>query len=217
LYVSWVLFQELLGNIPPSEQAQCQGKLLHYTVLHYNRHACVRYNGWRTAPFPIASGVAQGRPLSPLVYVLAAQPLEAHIRGLAARGELRGIPFPDGSVAPYTHQHADDLTVDVATLADARVIMQGPIRLFCEASGAEVHAGKAKGLHLGVSAPFQGVEAGTGILFVGSQDPSRHLGTWWAGTQSSVGRRCTKLSRPALSDGWRAGPRPPSPTSVGRT
>ncbi|MFY7873476.1 MAG: reverse transcriptase domain-containing protein [Limnohabitans sp.] len=146
------------------------------SLLHCNRQACVRFNGWRTAPFPIASGVAQGSPLSPLLYVLAAQPLAAHIRGLAGRGELRGIPLPDGSVAPYTHQHADDLTVHVATLADARAIMHGPIRLFCEASGAEVHAGKAKGLHLGVPAPFEGVDAGTGILFVGSQEPVRHLG-----------------------------------------
>jgi hypothetical protein len=40
-----------------------------------------------------------------------------------------------------------------------------------------LHAGKAKGLHLGVSAPFQGVEAEAGtLLFVGSQDPIRHLG-----------------------------------------
>ena len=146
------------------------------SLLHGNRQARVRYNGWRTAPFPIASGVAQGSPLSPLLYVLAAQPLAAHIRGLAVRGELRGIPLPDGSVAPYTHQHADDLTVHVASLADAQVVMHGPIRLFCEASGAEVHAGKAKGLHMGVAVPFQGVDAGTGILFVGSQEPIRHLG-----------------------------------------
>jgi hypothetical protein len=100
------------------------------------------------------------------------------------------------------------------------VIMQGPIRLFCEVSGAEVHAGKAKGLHLGVSGPFQGVEAGTGILFVGSQDPIRHLGilvdwdTEHCGQEISAGdvgrrSRCTKLSRPALNDGWRSGPRPP--------
>ncbi len=79
------------------------------SLLHYNPYACVRYNGWRTAPFPIASGAAQAGRRSPLLYILAAQPLAAHVRGLAARGELRGIPFPDGSVAPYTHQHADDL------------------------------------------------------------------------------------------------------------
>jgi hypothetical protein len=54
--------------------------------------------------------------------------------------------------------------------------MHGPIRLFCEALGMEVHAGKAKGLHPSVSSPFEGLEAGTGIRFVGSEDPIRHLG-----------------------------------------
>jgi hypothetical protein len=145
------------------------------SLLHSDRHARVRYNCWRTAPFPIASGVAPGSPLSPLLYVLAVEPLAAHIYGLAARVELRGIPFPDGSVAPYMHQHADDLTVHLATSADAR-LMHAPLRLFWGLSGAEVRAGKAKGLHLGVSVPFEGVEAGTGILFVGSHGPIRHLG-----------------------------------------
>ena len=146
------------------------------SLLHSGRQACVRFNGWRTAPFPISSGVAQGSPLSPLLYVLAAQPLAAYLRSLAGRGHLRGIPLPDGTRAPLTHQHADDLTVHVATLADAQVVMQGPIRLFCEASGAEVHAGKARGLHLGVPAPFVGVDEGTGIRFVGPGEPIRHLG-----------------------------------------
>ncbi len=169
LYVGWLLrCLQHLGFGPNARRW--------VSLLHGNRQARVRYNGWRTAPFPIASGVAQGSPLSPLLYVLAAQPLAAHIRGLAVRGELRGIPLPDGSVAPYTHQHADDLTVHVASLADAQVVMHGPIRLFCEASGAEVHAGKAKGLHMGVAVPFQGVDAGTGILFAGSQESIRHLG-----------------------------------------
>jgi len=146
------------------------------SLLHSGRRACVRFNGWRTAPFPISSGVAQGSPLSPLLYVLAAQPLAAHLRGLAVMGHLRGIPFPDGSCAPLSHQHADDLTVHVSTLVDAQVVMQGPIRLFCEASGAEVHAGKARGLHLGVPRPFVGVDVGTGIRFVGPDEPIRHLG-----------------------------------------
>jgi hypothetical protein len=40
------------------------------SLLHGGRQACVRFNGWRTAPFPISSGVAQGSPLSPLLYFL---------------------------------------------------------------------------------------------------------------------------------------------------
>jgi len=146
------------------------------SLLHLDRLACVRYNGWRTSPFPISSGVAQGSPLSPLLYVLAAQPLAAYIRSQASLGHLQGITFPDGSAGPFTHQHADDLTVHVSSLADAERVMQGPIRLFCEASGAEVHPGKAQGLHVGVAEPFSGVHHGTGIRFVDGQDMVRHLG-----------------------------------------
>jgi len=146
------------------------------SLLHSGRQGCVRFNGWRTEPFPISSGVAQGSPLSPLLYVLAAQPLAAHLRRITDEGLLHGIPLPDGSLAPLSHQHADDLTVHVASLADAQVVMQGPIRLFCEASGAEVHAGKARGLHLGVLQPFVGADPGTGIQFVGPTEPIRHLG-----------------------------------------
>jgi len=146
------------------------------SILHFNRQACVRYNGWRTAPFPITSGVAQGSPLSPLLYVLAAQPLAAYIRGQCSLGHLQGHPIPGRLCRPLTHQHADDLTVHVASLADAQHVMLGPIRLFCEASGAEVHPGKAKGLHIGVPAPFVGVQAGSGIRFVAEQEHVRHLG-----------------------------------------
>jgi hypothetical protein len=181
------------------------------SLLHGGRQACVRFNGWRTALFPIVSGVAQGSPLSPLLYVLAAQPLAAYIRRLGDGGLLRGIPFPDGSVAPFTHQHADDLTVHVAALPDAQVVMQGPIRLFCQASGAEVHAGKAKGLHLGVPQPWVGVDQGTGIRFVDRGEPVRHLGilvgtdpeecrrTMYAGIAAKLERRVASWSSSSLS------------------
>jgi hypothetical protein len=79
---------------------------------------------------------------------------EAHLRRITDEGLLHGIPLPDGSLAPLSHQHADDLTVHVfffffrdkgftrtstrkdkptvhvASLADAQVVMQGNIRLF---------------------------------------------------------------------------------------
>ena len=95
------------------------------SLLHSHREARVRFNGFVTPAFPIHSGIAQGSPLSPLLYALA-----AYVQTMVTRGLLQGIPLPLGGHAPLTHQHADDLTVHVRNRHDARTVMQGPIRLF---------------------------------------------------------------------------------------
>ena len=43
-------------------------------------------------PFRVRAGVAQGSPLSPLLYVIAAQPLAAALRGLVAAGRILALP-----------------------------------------------------------------------------------------------------------------------------
>ena len=60
-------------------------------VLHGGTCATVAYNGWVTDPFPVRSGVFQGSPLSPILYVAASQPLAAYTRSLAALGLIRPI------------------------------------------------------------------------------------------------------------------------------
>ena len=50
------------------------------TLLHAGLSANVQYNGWLSPSFPVTSGIAQGSPLSPLLYVMAAQPLAAAVR-----------------------------------------------------------------------------------------------------------------------------------------
>src|SRR5207253_3911843 len=66
--------------------------------------ARVAFNGWRTALFPVLSGVPQGGPLSPLLYVIGAQPLASRLRQLQTQGVIRGIFMPDGTAAPVCHQ-----------------------------------------------------------------------------------------------------------------
>ena len=44
------------------------------SMMLQNTTATAAFNGWRSASFPERSGVQQGSPLSPLLYVLAAQP-----------------------------------------------------------------------------------------------------------------------------------------------
>ena len=52
-------------------------------ILHSGTTVRVAYNGWHTDVFPVRSGVFQGSPLSPLLFVLATQPMAAHARRLA--------------------------------------------------------------------------------------------------------------------------------------
>ena len=111
--------------------------------------ARVSFNGWRTDAFPVLSGVPQGSPLSPLLYVIAAQPLASRMRQLQTQGRVRGISLPDGSSAPVCHQHADDTTLHVSTVRDVTVALDEGVDVFAAASGAALQPAKSKALLLG--------------------------------------------------------------------
>ena len=81
------------------------------SLLHAGTTARVAFNGWHTARFPVQSGVFQGSPLSPLLFVLAVQPMAAHARQLAAQQGLHALSTPLGQPAPFMHCHADDTTI----------------------------------------------------------------------------------------------------------
>ncbi len=83
------------------------------SMMLQNTTATAAFNGWRSASFTELSGVQQGSPLSPLLYVLAAQPFASHIRHQTRQGVIRSITMPDGQPAPVSHQHADDTTIHV--------------------------------------------------------------------------------------------------------
>ena len=147
------------------------------SLLHDGLQCRVRYNGWLSPSFPVSSGLAQGSPLSPLLYVAAAQPLAAHLRQEARLGHITPISLPDGSPAPPCHQHADDTTLHLRTRADVSTALQGNINLFCAASGSQVNPHKSQGLVLGPGDDFSGVDTATsGIPYSERGASVRHLG-----------------------------------------
>ena len=122
------------------------------------------------------TGLAQGSPLSPLLFVIAAQPLAAHLRFQALSGVIQPIRRPgDVSAAPPCHQHADDTTLHLRTREDLQTGLETSIQPFCSASGSSLNAGKSQAMMLGGD-DFHGLDPGSGITFVRRGQSVRHLG-----------------------------------------
>jgi exonuclease III len=146
------------------------------SLLQDGMQGRVRYNGWLSPPFPVRSGLPQGSPLSPLLYVIAAQPLAAHLRQEVASGALRAILLPDGTQAPPSHQHADDTTLHLRTRNDISVALSGSVHLYCQASGSSLNVAKSHGLELGNPSAISGLDTDCGMPFAARGESIRHLG-----------------------------------------
>jgi hypothetical protein len=141
-------------------------------ILHYGTTARVAFNGWHISTFPVQPGVFQGSPLSPLLFVLAAQPMAAHARRTAAALQPRHLS--SGDLQPVMHQHADDTTIHAATTADAQVLLTSSMDLRCRATGDKLQRGKTIGLGLGSASHLADVT--TGVTFAAPHTCIRHLG-----------------------------------------
>ena len=147
------------------------------SIMLHNTSATATFNGWRSTSFPERSGVQQGSPLSPLLYVIAAQPLASHLRRQSQLGVIRPITMPDGQPAPISHQHADDTSLHVLQPRDAQVAIDTSIGLFCAASCSQLNANKSQAF-LVQSQPLASatVDALPSISFITGQQTVRHLG-----------------------------------------
>ena len=147
------------------------------SIMLQNTSATAAFNGWQSASFPERSGVQQGSPLSPLLYVLAAQPLASHLRHQAQQGVIRPITMPDGQPAPVSHQHADDTTLHVLQPSDAQAALDRSIALFCGATCSQLNVSKSRGF-LVQAQPLASasVAALPSISFITGQQTIKHLG-----------------------------------------
>ena len=116
-------------------------------------------------------------PLSPLLYVIAAQPLASHLRRQSQLGVIRPITMPDGQPAPVSHQHADDTSLHVLQPRDAQTAIDTNIGIFCAASCSQVNVNKSQAF-LVQSQPLASasVSALPSISFITGQQTVKHLG-----------------------------------------
>jgi exonuclease III len=164
--------------------------------------ASVLYNGHRSRTFPVNRGLAQGSPLSPLLYVLIAQPLASRLRKLQQTGMIHGITMPDGLCAPMSHQHADDTAIHTRSVLDASYAIEHAVVPFCKASSQRLNRSKSNGLTLGSHPEIMGLDHHTGAVFLPNGQYVRHLGVLLGRDMSAASeelwkRRLTALRRTA--------------------
>lgn len=159
------------------------------SVLFSGTCAQILYNGFRTRVFAVLSSVAQGSPLSPLIYNLCCQPLASYLLHLQRTGAIRAIPLPGRVPAPPCHQHADDTVLHVLAVDDLPVALAA-VNLFCSATNGRLNVDKSHGLTLGAHPPLSlsdaGVHAATGLQFLRPGEHLRHLGVLLARPQDQA-------------------------------
>ena len=107
-------------------------------LLYTGIYSSVYVNGHISRTFPVTRSVRQGCGLSPLLYVLCAEPLARRLR-LSPR--IRGFPVPGRPEDLRVASFADDTTCFVRDVPSLQAILS-VFRLFGWASGAQLNLEK---------------------------------------------------------------------------
>ena len=142
-------------------------------MMYHNSQAVVQVNGRRSRVFVIERLVRQGFSLSPLLYVLALEPLLRRLRDEVTNPALRGVPFA-GPLTARVSAFADDITVFVSRLLDIEAVRKA-VGEFERIVGAKVNFDKSEGLRL---AAWRGSDTLPGP-FRWSDGPVRIFGVWF--------------------------------------
>ena len=154
-------------------------------MMYHNPQAVVQVNGRRSTVFAVERSVRQGCPLSPLLYVLALEPLLRRLRDRTANPALRGVPFA-GPLTARVSAFADDITVFVSRRLDIKAVKKA-VSEYERIAGAKVNFDKSEGLRLGawrVAILFRGRSAG-----VTDPSASSGCGSGPASNWSEIGRK----------------------------
>ena len=91
------------------------------SMMYHNPQAVVLMNGKRSRAFAIERSVRQDCSLSPLLYVVAFEPLLRRLRDERTNSVLRGVLFA-GSLTARVSAFADDITVFVSRRLDIKAV-----------------------------------------------------------------------------------------------
>ena len=141
--------------------------------MYHNPQAVVQENGRCSRTFAVERSVRQGCPLSPLLYVLALEPLFRRLRDEGTDSAWRSVPFA-GPLTARVSAFADDITVFVSHRLDIKAVKEAVVE-YERIAGAKVNFDKSEGLRLGA---WRGSNTLPGP-FRWSDGPIRILGVWF--------------------------------------
>ena len=143
------------------------------SMMYHNPQAVVQVNGRHSKVFMIERSVWHGCPLSPVLYVLALEPLLRRLRDEGTNLALCGVPFA-GPLTARVSAFADDITVFVSRRLDIKAVKKA-VGEYERIAGAKVNFDKSKGLRLSAW-------RGSNTLprpFCWSYEPVHILGVWF--------------------------------------
>lgn len=114
-----------------------------FEVLHCNNISKLIVNSFLSSPFSVKSGVRQGCPWAPFLFLAAVEPLATALR----QSDLQGFDLPDGRRLIYSG-YADDTTLYLSGLSD----LDSALKIFAEyseVSGMRLNMGKSSIVPLG--------------------------------------------------------------------
>ncbi len=116
-------------------------------ILYNDIKSTIKINGHLTPFFPVTRGVRQGCPISMILYIIIAEPLNILIKN---RQDINGIRITECFNA-LLFQHADDTTITVRDTQSVESLFNA-INMYCQATGAKVNVEKSEILLLGKAA-----------------------------------------------------------------
>ena len=115
--------------------------------MYHSPQAVVQVNGNHSEAFAIERSVRQDYSLSPLLYVLALEPLLRRLRDEKVSPALRGISFA-GPLSAEVSTYADDITVFVSRRLNKKAVKKAVAR-YEQIARAKINFDKSEGLRLG--------------------------------------------------------------------
>ena len=116
-------------------------------TLFDNRYSCVKNGGHLSDFFPVESGVKQGCPIAPLLFVLAAEILAQNI---IQDDNIKGVKYPGSSAHLKIQRFADDTSFFCKSIIDIREILSR-LKAFSIFSGLVINIKKCAIMPLGIN------------------------------------------------------------------